>query len=127
MARWPTRGTSKDVQASGGKPAAGRPPTPIIQMKRPKALGCFALLFIIAILVSRLVYQRIQPAKPLILKGHTKFVSSVVFSPDGKSLASGSSDGTIRMWDTSSGICLRTLTSPGPNVWHLAFSPDGRK
>ena len=37
------------------------------------------------------------------LKGHTDWVCSVVFSPDGKTLASGSHDRTIKLWDTAGG------------------------
>ena len=46
---------------------------------------------------------------PRKLSGHTKAVNSVAWSPDGKTLASGSEDGTLKLWDRGSGHLLRTL------------------
>ena len=43
------------------------------------------------------------------LKGHTDWVSSVAFSPDGKTLASGSDDKTIKLWDVATGKEQATL------------------
>ena len=56
------------------------------------------------------------------LEGHTTTVYSVAFSPDGKMLASGSGDGTICLWNATTGEHLQTLEGSGYSV---AFSPDG--
>ena len=58
-------------------------------------------------------------------KGHTDWVSSVAFAPDGKTLASGSGDDTIKLWDARSGEILRTLEGHTSGVRSVAFAPDG--
>jgi parallel beta-helix repeat protein len=60
------------------------------------------------------------------LSGHTGFVCSVAFSPDGKILASGSFDWTIKLWDVATGRELRTLQGHTSPVYSVAFSPDGK-
>jgi hypothetical protein len=45
------------------------------------------------------------------LTGHTNYVTSVAFSPDGRLLASGSDDKTIKLWDVATGSLVRTLTA----------------
>jgi hypothetical protein len=61
------------------------------------------------------------------LRGHQGFVNCVSFSPDGKTLASGSGDSTIRLWDAETG---RTIGDPlrghEGSVECVAFSPDGK-
>jgi WD40 repeat protein len=37
--------------------------------------------------------------EPHVLRGHTDYVHSVAFSPDGKQIASGSADGTVKIWN----------------------------
>ena len=61
-----------------------------------------------------------------LLTGHTDYVYSVAFSPDGKTLASGSWDATIRLWDVATGDTLNTLTGHTHWVNSVAFSPDGK-
>jgi WD40 repeat protein/serine/threonine protein kinase len=65
--------------------------------------------------------------EPLTLKGHTGPVWCVCFSPDGKRLASASSDQTIRMWDSASGKELLTLKAHPRLVPVVCFSPDGTR
>ncbi|MGI9068670.1 MAG: caspase family protein [Pyrinomonadaceae bacterium] len=60
------------------------------------------------------------------LKGHGKGVTSVAFSRDGRLLASGSTDNTIRIWDLATKSELRTLTGHTSNIESIDFSPDGR-
>jgi WD40 repeat protein len=57
--------------------------------------------------------------------GHTATVSAVAFSPDKQTLASGSSDGTIRLWDLRSRRILGAPLISPEEVDTVAFSPDG--
>ena len=58
------------------------------------------------------------------LAGHTARVSSVAFSPDGTTLASGSDDDTIKLWDVATGTLKATLEGHTESVNSVAFSPD---
>ncbi len=58
--------------------------------------------------------------------GHTAWVQSLAFSPDGQILASGSNDQTIRLWNLDTGQCLKTLRGHASWVQSLAFSPNGQ-
>jgi len=60
------------------------------------------------------------------LKGHGRAVDKVVFSRDGKLLATGGTDNTIKIWDLATSRELATLTGHTSNIESLDFSPDGR-
>lgn len=59
--------------------------------------------------------------------GHRDAVRCCAFSPDGRTLISGSDDGTLKLWDTKSGACLRNFVGHGDWVQCCAFLPDGRQ
>jgi hypothetical protein len=61
------------------------------------------------------------------LFGHRLFVNSVVWSPDGQQLASASGEGTIILWDATTGEQIRTLVRDGIGVNSVAWSPDGQQ
>ncbi|WP_188298958.1 helix-turn-helix domain-containing protein [Streptomyces sp. CBMA156] len=58
--------------------------------------------------------------------GHTGAVVTVAYAPDGRTLATGSADHTVKLWDTATHRMLATLTGHGSSVMTVAFSPDGR-
>jgi WD40 repeat protein len=74
-------------------------------------------------------------------EGHTCWVHGVAYSPDGHYLStatgigpedpatarlvSGSGDGKLKLWDTTTGGVIRTIYGHGADVWAVAFSPDG--
>ena len=58
--------------------------------------------------------------------GHTAWIQSLAFSPDGQILASGSNDQTIRLWNVHTGQCLKTLRGHTSWIQSLAFSPNGQ-
>ncbi len=60
------------------------------------------------------------------LTGHKDFVSGLAFSPDETMLATGSVDGTIRLWDTQTGVMRAVLPGHMQETTDVAFSPDGR-
>lgn len=61
-----------------------------------------------------------------IYTGHTSEIKYLVYSNNGKTLISGSTDATIRLWDTTNGETLFTLVGFSDNTSKVTISPDGK-
>ena len=59
------------------------------------------------------------------LTGHTASITSVVFSPNGTRILSGSEDYTAKLWDAESAKEILTLDGHQQEISSVAFSPDG--
>lgn len=60
-----------------------------------------------------------------ILKGHHDNIWSIAFNSDGTKIVSGSSDRTIKIWNSQTGQCLKTISGHNRPVLSVAFSGDG--
>src|SRR6476646_8977364 len=91
---------------------------------------CLVVLSGALLLLAPLLFAQGQSGKPIRCEGHETFVVSVAVSPDGKRVASGSDDQTLRLWQAADGKALRTIPAAEPQkggwVGAVAFTPDGK-
>ena len=64
-------------------------------------------------------------AAPLILRQHTAWIAGIAFSPDGATLASGSADCTVCLWEVATGALRAVLRGHREVIYRVAFTPDG--
>ncbi|KAH6660045.1 WD40-repeat-containing domain protein [Truncatella angustata] len=103
-------------------PSASRSPTPVSLGPTPLETPHQGTA------TTPLPEERIRPNfKPrLALGGHTKPISQVRISPDGRWIASASADGTIKIWEVSTGKHMDTLVGHIAGVSTVAWSPDSK-
>ena len=111
----------------------GLPEGAIMRLGKSKISGNFAFSpdstqLAVATEIGIWIYdvQLDKPKELMILRGHQDGVERVVFSPDGKNIASGGSDHTIRLWDVETGRQVFRIEGHPWIISALAFSPDGK-
>ncbi|RCJ38368.1 serine/threonine protein kinase [Nostoc minutum NIES-26] len=72
------------------------------------------------------ITQSSDSYQTITLKGHSSDVNSVAFSPDSKTLATGSDDKTVKLWNLVTKQEIHTLKGHFEWIWAVAFSPDGQ-
>jgi WD40 repeat protein len=103
-------------------------PTTTSPPKRSRAAAVFAATSVsVLVLVALGIWgwTRLH-AGVKTMKGHSSFINSVAFRADGRLVATGSADTTIKLWDPLAGKYLRTLFGYGVASEWVVFSPDGR-
>jgi WD40 repeat protein len=67
-----------------------------------------------------------EPKMRAKIQGYPRWALCLAFSPDGKTLATGGGNGTIKLWDVAAGKATASLEGHAGSVWAVAFSPDGK-
>jgi WD40 repeat protein len=91
------------------------------------ALAAFKECAPTALAVRALIAALVVSPVRAVLRGHDDGVLTIAWSPDGRRLATGSSDRTVRIWDTNSGSELIVLRGHGDWVRGVVWSPDGQR
>ncbi len=118
-AEWGRRVSVWDVESSA--------PTRFPLARSPATVGLSPDGDRVVAAADRVVHLFDVPTKRelVTLKGHIGVVTAAEFAPDGRAVATGSWDGTVRFWDPGTGAETAAYAWPVGRVCGLAFSPDG--
>ena len=62
----------------------------------------------------------------LLYQGHSAYVTTVAYAPDGRTFISGAADCTMKEWDSATGHCIRTYTGHSRIINSVAYAPDNK-
>ncbi len=73
------------------------------------------------------LHRSVLTSRVVLVLQHDDLVNNIIYSPDGKRIATASADKTAKIWDAKTGELLLTLKGHTDEVWGLSYSPDGKR
>ncbi len=89
-------------------------------------LGFLGVIFIASCATTPEIHLKTEDMSMKVEKRVTDLTSNIAYSPDGKTVLSGNWDGTVRLWDITSGRLTKEFKGHGGHIVTVAFSPDGK-